>query len=333
MTTSPDRLFHSGGIPVDGCSNPTFGKVWWVDGTNGSAGNSGETPDTAYSTVQLAVTAQIADTSSLGDVIYVMPGTYSEGVTASVFNKAQLIGATLGGNPKAVIIHNSAGHALAVGADAEYTTTMANSALRNITFYSPSTSSTTLAAVRIDTIQMSVIDNCYFLGNYNAGSGTIATVGLQLGCTGATAYSFHEFSTISNCRFGTSGARTKEIDTAIRVGGDAVTAPAGVGFSAMEIIDNMIMAEHYGIRMGTGGASCGGSRIARNVFHSHQGGGGINVAIISNTTDGTDVLMSIHDNKVNYKTNWAVNFATRNLHNNTVSIDSANPVGQYPPAS
>lgn len=332
MTTAPDRLYHSGGIPVDSGPSPIFGKVWWVDATNGSTSGPGDTPDTAYSTVQLAVTAQIAGTSSLGDVIYVMPGTYSEAVVASVFNKAQLIGATCGGNPKAVIIHNSAGHALEIGADTTYNSSMVNSALRNLTFYTPASSNQELAAVRIDTIQQSIIDNCYFLGNYNA-SGVMTTVGLQLGNTDVGHNSFHEFSTISNCRFGTAGPGNKEVDTAIRVGDDGVTTPAGTGFSSMEIIYNQIMAEDYGIRLGTGGGSCGGSRIAWNVFHSHQGGGGINIPIRSDTEDGDDYLMGVHDNRVNYLTAWISRFATRNIHNNTVSIDSANPVGQYPPAS
>ena len=333
MTTAPDRLFHSGGIPVDSGTNLVFGKVWWVDGTNGSTSGPGDTPDTAFNTVQLAVTAQIADTSSLGDVIYVMSGTYSEAVVASVFNKVQLIGAVLGNTAKGVIIYNSAGHALEVGADTTYNNSMINSALRNLTFYTPASSNQELAAVRIDTIQQSVIDNCFFLGNYNAGGANITSVGLQLGNTTVGHNSFHEFSTISRCRFGTAGPGNKEVDTAIRVGDDGVTTPHGTGFSSMEIVDNQIMAEHYGIRLGTGGSSCGGSRIAYNVFHSHQGGGGINVAIISNSTNGDDTFMGVHDNKVNYKTAWLTNFDTRNIHNNTVSIDNANPVGQYPPAA
>ena len=177
MSIVPDRLYHSGGIPVDSGTNPTFGKVWWVDGTNGSTSGPGDTPDTAFNTVQLAVTAQIADTSSLGDVIYVMSGTYSEAVVASVFNKVQLIGAVLGNTAKGVIIYNSAGHALEVGADTTYNNSMINSTLRNLTFYTPASSNQELAAVRIDTIQQSVIDNCFFLGNYNAGGANITSVG------------------------------------------------------------------------------------------------------------------------------------------------------------
>jgi hypothetical protein len=333
MTTSPDRLFHSGGIPVDSGTNPIFGKVWWVDGTNGSTSGPGDTPDTAFNTVQLAITAQLAAPSALGDVIYVMTGTYSEAVVASTFTKAQLIGATCGGEPRAVIIHNSAGHAFVAGADDSYTTSMNNAALRNICFYSPGSSNREFAAVRIDTIQNSIIDNCQFFGNFQDGAGSITTVGLQLGPLTVGKWMFSEHSTISNNEFGTSGARAKEVDTAIRVGASGETTPAGNGFSSMKIIDNLIFAEHYGIQMYTGGSSCGGSLIARNVFHSHQGGGGINNAVHCHSTDGDDVLMGIHDNKINYKTSWAAGFSTRNLHGNTVSIDSANPVGQYPPAS
>ena len=332
MSVIPDRLYHMGGVPVgSGGENPIFGEVWFVDGTNGSTSGDGS-PGYPFSTVQLAVTKQIAGTSGLGDVIYIMPGTYSEAVIASVFNKAQLIGATCGGEPKAVIIHNSAGHAFVAGADATYTTTMNNSALRNITFYSPGSSNREYAAVRIDTIQNSVIDNCKYLGNYQDSSANITTVGLQLGPLTGTYNSFHEHCTISNNWFGTSGARAKEVDTALRVGADSVTTPAGTGFSDMLIVNNKIIAEHYGIRLHVGASSCGGSLIGGNTFHSHQGGGGVNVAIKTHAAS-TDLLMMIHENRGNCHTAFASGFPTKNQVGNLISVTDANAVGLYPPAS
>ena len=332
MTTAPDGLFQFGGVPVVVDDSPSFGDVWFVDGTNGSVGGSGDQPGDAISTVQLGVTAQLAEATALGDIIYVLPGTYSEAVIASTMTKLKLVGVTCGGEAHAVIIHNSAGSALVIGTDVDYTTTMINSALRNICFYTSSTSNTEFPAVRIDTIQRSIINNCKFLGNSQHGAGSITTVGLQLGPLTTTYHSFHEHSTISNCKFGTSGARAKEVDTAIRLGADTVTSPAGNGFSDMFIIDNIIVAEHYGIRLHAGASSCGGSLIARNHMHSHQGGGGVNVAI--HTHAGTeDTLMMIHDNRVNCHTSFAASFATKSQIGNLVSVTDQNAVGQYPPAS
>ena len=331
MTVAPDGLYQYGGVPVPMDDSPSFGEVFFVDGTNGDDGFTGGTPGDAFETVDEALEQVILQTTSLGDVVYVLPGTYSEGVSVATFNKAKLIGVTCGGMSRAVTIHNSAGHALAIGADVTYTTTMNYSAIRNICFYTAGTSSTELAAVRIDTIQNSIIDNCKFLGNYQDSSANITTVGLQLGCMTAGDNSFHEHSQISRCYFGTSGARAKEVDTAIRVGGDTVTTPAGTGFSDMYIIDNVIVAEHYGVRLHVGPSSCGGSLIARNHIHSHQGGGGVNVALITHG-GSTDLLMMIHDNKVNCHTQFASGFPSKNQIGNLVSITDANAVGLYPPA-
>ncbi|MCK5644669.1 MAG: hypothetical protein KAJ19_27975, partial [Gammaproteobacteria bacterium] len=197
MTTAPDGLFQYGGVPVPFDDSPSFGDVWFVDGSSGSTRADGRTPAGAISTVQLGITAQLAETTSLGDIIYVLPGTYSEAVIASTMTKLKLVGVTCGGEAHAVIIHNSAGSALVIGTDVDYTTTMINSALRNICFYTPGTSNTEFPAVRIDTIQRSLIDNCKFLGNYQDSAANITTVGLQLGPLTTTYHSFHEHSTIS----------------------------------------------------------------------------------------------------------------------------------------
>ena len=306
---------------------------FYVDGTSGRDTNSGKSWNGAFATVQKAVTVQTANASGKGDRIWIAPGLYNEAVVATTLTGVEIIGATEGGESRSVVIYNNSSHAFVVGADVAYTTTMNNSAFRNITFYTPSAGTTTLAALRIDTIQNSIINNCKFFGNYQAGSGTVATVGLQLGCLTGTKYSFHEHSTISNCEFGTSGARAKEVDTGIRVGAADVTNPAGVGFSSMKIVNNIIMAEHYGINMWTGANSCGGTLIAGNVVHSHQGGAGANVGIISRGRDGDDVLCMVYDNHVNSKTHAIRYFATNNMQGNIVSLDSATPVQQYPASS
>lgn len=75
MTISPDGLFQYGGQPVGGFlwASP-WSKVYFVDGYGGAAGNSGERPDDALSTIA-AATAK----ATTGDVIYIRPLDYSIG--------------------------------------------------------------------------------------------------------------------------------------------------------------------------------------------------------------------------------------------------------------
>lgn len=75
MSISPDGLFQYGGQPVGGFlwASP-WSKVYFVDGYGGKAGNSGERPDDALSTIA-AATAKAAT----GDVIYIRPLDYAIG--------------------------------------------------------------------------------------------------------------------------------------------------------------------------------------------------------------------------------------------------------------
>lgn len=67
MSTVPDMLFHMGGVPV---ANALYANPWstpyFVDGDHGTAGALADSPESAVTTVTLAL-AQASD----GDVIYV----------------------------------------------------------------------------------------------------------------------------------------------------------------------------------------------------------------------------------------------------------------------
>lgn len=54
--------------------NSPFGKIWYVDGTNGANGNAGDSPSEAYADLNTAITASVA---TRGDTIVVYPGTYT----------------------------------------------------------------------------------------------------------------------------------------------------------------------------------------------------------------------------------------------------------------
>lgn len=62
-----------------------FGKVWYVDGTNGSDGNSGESFDEAYASIGAAIDAAVA---SRGDTVIIRPGTYT--ITSALAPKATM---------------------------------------------------------------------------------------------------------------------------------------------------------------------------------------------------------------------------------------------------
>lgn len=65
--------------------NSPFGKIWYVDVTNGSDGNSGEAPDEAYATIAQAITSALA---TRGDSVSIAPGTYS--ITAALSPKSNM---------------------------------------------------------------------------------------------------------------------------------------------------------------------------------------------------------------------------------------------------
>ena len=62
-----------------------FGKIWYVDVTNGSDGNQGDGPNAgeAYASIGAAITASVA---TRGDTIVVAPGTYT--ITSALAPKA-----------------------------------------------------------------------------------------------------------------------------------------------------------------------------------------------------------------------------------------------------
>lgn len=62
-----------------------FGKVWYVDGTNGSDGNLGDGPNAGecFASIGAAITASVA---TRGDTIVIYPGTYT--ITSALVPKA-----------------------------------------------------------------------------------------------------------------------------------------------------------------------------------------------------------------------------------------------------
>ena len=321
------------GVPLHGMSGgaPILGTVYYVDGTNGLDGNTGLEPTEAFKTIQRAITVQIADTTSKGDAIYVMPGTYAETVYAPTMNNVQLIGS--GVSAGAVIVAPTDGHALLIGVDGSQQATMENSAVRNMTFRAPSTSNTEYAAMLVALMHRSVIEDCDFEGTTTTVSDPWGSVqvGLQIGNRTETTWELNECGRISRCKFNTNAGRTKELGVGISIGAmDDTGAPEVRGFKNMVIEDCTITAKVAGIMLWVGAANCDGSIIRRNHIHSNQGGVGPTWGIWSKAGDGTDMLCSIHDNRINALQDCIRNFGAMNTMGNIVSLAGAAVVGELP---
>ena len=90
IRASKFRRVRDGKTLIDGMPVvPTLGDIWWVDGTNGAASNTGKAPNDAFALLATALTKV-----DQHDIVYVMakemaasdtdPGNYAETVTISV---------------------------------------------------------------------------------------------------------------------------------------------------------------------------------------------------------------------------------------------------------
>lgn len=286
MTTFGDRVYQYGGIPVDSgdTSSPIFGNVYFVDGTNGAAGNDGGTPSTAMTTVTAAITLQTAETGSLGDVIYVMPGDYVESITGNLAS-VQIIGAGFCGIAGAVAITPSDGNA--------YVGNMSKSAFKNMCFKQASSTNQDYGYVTVPSMQYSVIDNCLFLGVADTEKGSAFRIGAET----EAANEHMAWSAFTNNTITTGGSRLWEEWYPIMFGeysAGADTYSSTRQFLASRISHNTIMGEVSGIVLQAGSSNCGGSVISHNVITSNQGqmGG----AAVHSAHGVTDLLCTVARN-------------------------------------
>ena len=258
LSTFPDGLYQFGGVPVSSAPEPVFGKVWFVDATNGSDDLDGLKPTQAKKTIQAAITAQIANTSSLGDAIYVFPGSYAESLTGDL-TRVQIIGVNAGGHTHAVSVRPTASYA--------YYGTMFEATFKNIMFLSPSTSNKTLPAVQCPNMRYSVIDNCIFIGR-----DPTCVEGLQIGNTDAVATAANcDYNQIINNNFTTFYGTSNEFAYGIKIGRLAYDAGCSVKQCWGTLIaNNIIFAETTGIYLGVSGDRTAGTIIRNNYVSSMQ---------------------------------------------------------------
>ena len=321
MTMVLDGLEQWGGVPVGSQAAypvPIFGTHWFVDGTNGRDGNPGTSKAEPLQTIQAAVTAQIAYSSGIGDAIWIAPGTYVESITGDL-TKVSMIG--LGPTPGAVQIAPTASYA--------YAGKLTNASLRNITFISPDTSLTTLAAVYVHAdMTYSVIDDCWFKG------GAIGCVdGLQI-CpqVNTNAWQTMTSSIISNNRFLAGG--TKTFQTGINLFADDVQTWQNKKYSTnCRITGNIISAGggsvEAGIKLNTQKTNNRGMVIDHNYIRADETTSGPRWGIICRSTNGDDQTAQVCFNVIEANDVGIEGFTVSSVFGNMVAKGSATAVGVY----
>ena len=255
-------FYKNRGIPIRSEEQPlSFGLVYFVDANNGSDSNSGLTPDKAFATIQYAITKQIAKTSGLGDIIYVLPGVYAEALTGP-FTKLSIIGmgGSWGNGPNACVIYPASGSPI-------YNVESNGCLIENFTMVSPSTT-TTLPAAHFANMRWTTFRNNALIGGAAA-----CITGLQIGNEDAVATAaVCDFNRISDNYIGTVFGTSYQFQYGIKVGRVDYDAGCSVKKCHSTVIENNhIFAAVTGIYLGVYGGSANGTVIRNNCITSWEG--------------------------------------------------------------
>jgi len=327
MTTFGDQVKQFGGAPVGEPIRPIMGEAFFVDGTNGSDSNDGRSPSAAKATITAGIALQTANSTGLGDAIYVFPGTYAESITGTMTD-VSLIG--LGPTPSGVKVKPTASYA--------YTGGLVRARVENMSFWSPSTSNLGYAAFYATygsgaaSMSGSVINNCLFMGA-NASS----TVGLQIGAkAAASVWEGMADSVVSNCGFYAGGAQTTEFTTAIMMfAGDSTAQQAKKAAYRCQIRDNTIYAETNGIKLCLNSTNLHGCVISGNKIRSHQTYGptfGIKCNYAAGSGDNTAMVIG-NNICVPGGGDAIYGFRTWEVQGNIVAVGTGTPAGESPAMS
>lgn len=286
----------------------------YVDGTNGNDGNNGFDWAHAFATIQAAITYQIANSSGLGDIIWIAPGSYAEDLTGDL-TRVALIGVR-GQYPWHIAsIRPVDGPA--------YFGTIFEALIKNLMILSPSTA-VTEPAMLLTNARYSVIEDCHFVGR-----DATCEEGIQIGPVADDATEAHlDFCIIRRNRFDTFYGNNSEFAAGIKVG-----AVAGVGGGAKQIVgttieDNDIYARNYGIYVLSGPPNSDYCIIRRNLIDSMNAQNGCAVAGIEFTGG---VFPTIADNRINAADAIIYPMANQErVFNNCVTNGGVGPVMEMP---
>jgi len=303
----------------DGMIRPHGALDYYVDGTDGNdTAHSGKSWEGAFKTIQVAITAQIANNSGKGDIIWVAPGSYAESLTGTL-SKVQIIGTNCGGTTHAVSIRPTESYS--------YTGSMTDSAFRNIMFMSPSTNNKTYPAVLLTYMGYSVIDSCTFIGR-----DTTCVEGLQFGATAdGTTVIKCDFSQITNNQFTSFYGASSEFSHGIKIGTTTGTNGAYRQMWHSLIANNVIHARTIGIWLGCGPATAAGTVIRNNWIGSDDSGHGCTSYGIGGLATGAAAMhgLIVADNYI-MAADGLYQIGVGNSFNNFISASSASVVCELP---
>ena len=290
------------GVPIfgGGAVGPIFGNVYFVDGTNGSDDNCGTDSNQAYKTIQKAITKQIEKSSGLGDVIYILPGNYTEALTGNLTN-VSLIGCNMGHPWHAVMVYPGTGSA--------YTGDMSGAMLKNITFMSGATANKTLPAIHLGNMRYSIIEDCNI-----SGQDATCITGLQIGpeTDVVTAANF-DYSIVRRNHIGTWAGVASEFAYGIKMGYAGGTTGDGHHICVGTRIEyNTIYALTTGIHLNCNQDTLYHTAIRGNVIDSAATANGCATAGISIDNGGSVMIVGNYINATDALLNAS---ATRTLGN------------------
>jgi len=231
-----------------------LGIKYYVDGTNGLDAYNGRSWQCPFKTIQKAITEQIANTTSLGDVIYIAPGNYAESLTGDL-TRVSIIGVK-GDYPWHIVsVRPTDGYA--------YYGTLFEALIKNICFLSSDDTNKDYPAVQLVNARYSVIEDCHFVGR-----DPTCVEGLQIGNRDAVAtVANFDYCIVRNCRFDTWYGTASQFTFGIKLGRVGYDAGCSVKYMVgTSIEDCFIYAKEYGIYIGVYTADF--SVIQRNAIDS-----------------------------------------------------------------
>ena len=268
-------------------------------------------------------TAIAATEDYRNDVVLIYPGTYTTGI-ADDLNAIHLLG--LGATPRSVKI--------APTGASSYAGTLQDSVVKGISFYSPSSTSTTYAAFRALKMYGSIVDNCYFYAGAVADTSTAFRIGTE---AGSVNYDRMLGSRFTNNLIGTlSGG--KNFYYGICFGKSAPT-DANSRYTYMQdsvIAHNTIGAEFYGIMMGVIYTTGSNAIIAHNNVHGGllSSGQCAEAGIRAYDRGHDNKLIKVYDNRISAHTPTTaiVGFSKQNIMGNIVGEGGGDttPTGEWP---
>ena len=314
LTHFPNGI-SSMGVPVIGMAghNVTFGKIWFVDGTNGSDANHGTTTEQPFKTIQKAITTQIANTSGLGDIIYIAPGSYAENLTGDL-TRVALIGCP-GDYPW---------HIVSIRPPTSYawTGTMFEAMLKNLTILSPAATNPTYAALQVTNMRYTTIEDCHFVGRT-----ATCLEAIQVGPAGEVTTAAHmDFCVIRRNRFDTWYGAASQFATGIKLGKVGYAAGSPNHYCTGTTIENNdIWALTDGIVLNVNVDTADFTVIRGNVVDSVEAANGCATAGI--TVENSAKVMVV-DNRVNATDALKTTSAMRTLAN--LVSNTGTPAGENP---